>query len=133
MQILKGHPGPVCDPRSRLIPGGKVLLNCQMITQQHARYVSITHENDDPDWWMPTWIPFAEEAEGHDGFLLDTGHPACPVLRYTETYYPRMYAPSLARFISSVSSAPEHGSTTDSTPFAGLHARVENNSLIWDF
>ncbi|MEV0532759.1 SMI1/KNR4 family protein [Kitasatospora sp. NPDC050463] len=132
VQILQGHPGPVPDPHSRLVPGGKVLLDCRKIAQQHARYVGIAQENADPDWWMPGWIPFAEETEGHEGFLLDTGSPACPVLRYTETDHPRLYASSLAQFVAYLSSALVTGDNPRGTPFAGCHAHVVDGGLAWE-
>lgn len=132
VQILQEHPSPVSHAHSRLLPGGKVLLDCRKIGQQYGRYVGIARENGDAEWWMPEWIPFAEETEGHEGFLLDAGSPAGTVLRYTETDHPRPYAPSLADFVAHLGRALADGGNPRGTPFAGCYVRVVDGGLVWE-
>ncbi|MEV4876067.1 SMI1/KNR4 family protein [Streptomyces cyaneofuscatus] len=118
---------------SPLLPDGGVFMDCKTTAQQYSRYVHIAEEGNDPDWWTPAWVPFAERPEGHEGFLLDTSHPACPVFSYTEADYPKPFAPSLAHFLTWFTRALIHGDNPYGEPFAGRVARVDDAALRWDW
>ncbi|MFD6169046.1 SMI1/KNR4 family protein [Streptomyces coeruleorubidus] len=117
--------------RYKLFPTGERLLSCAQIERAHTRYVEIARQNEDHDWWRPEWVPFAEQRDGHEGFLIDTGHPVHPVLKYTETDYPRPYAPSTARLLHALAAAL-HGTQNDpELPFWGRSVSVTDGVIEW--
>lgn len=106
-------------------------MSCARIELVHTRNVGIARESDDPDWWRPERIPFAERREGHEGYLIDAAHPAHPILKYTEADYPRLCAPSMARLMQALAAAL-HGAQNDpELPFAGRSAAVVDGLIEW--
>ncbi|MFJ8464337.1 SMI1/KNR4 family protein [Streptomyces swartbergensis] len=117
--------------RYRLFPTGERLMSCARIERIHTRNVEIARENDDPDWWRPEWVPFAERPEGHEGFLIDAGHPAHPILKYTEADYPRPHVPSMARLLHALAAALHGTQNEPELPFWGRSASVVDGVIEW--
>ncbi|MFE2940757.1 SMI1/KNR4 family protein [Streptomyces sp. NPDC059255] len=114
-----------------LFPTGEGLMSCARIERVYSRNLEIARQNEDLDWWRTEWIPFAECYEGHEGFLIDAGHPAHPILKYTEADYPRPYAPSMAWLLHALADAL-HGTQNDpELSFAGRSASMVDGLICW--
>ncbi|GGX06898.1 SMI1/KNR4 family protein [Streptomyces lomondensis] len=115
----------------KLFPTGEGPMSCARIDRIYIRNTEIARQNEDPDWWRPEWIPFAERYEGHEGFLIDAGHPAHPILKYTEADYPRPYAPSMARLLHALAAALHGTQDNPELPFCGRSASVADGVIEW--
>jgi cell wall assembly regulator SMI1 len=130
-EVIGGVPTVIPHPDSRILPGGKVFLDCQRIAQQHAHYLWIASEIEDEGWWQPGWIPVAEETEGHEGFLIDTSQVGLPVLRFTETSHPKPYTGSLGEWLHAVADAIEYGIDAPGVLLRGQWASSEGEHIAW--
>ncbi|MFJ7072138.1 SMI1/KNR4 family protein [Streptomyces sp. NPDC098781] len=115
----------------RLFPTGEGLLSGAQIARTHSRNLEIARQNEDQDWWRAEWVPFAERYDGHEGFLIDAGHPAHPVLKYTEADYPRPYTPSMAWLLHALADALHGTQNNPELPFSGRSASVVDGAIEW--
>ncbi|MFE3476533.1 SMI1/KNR4 family protein [Streptomyces cavourensis] len=115
----------------RLFPTGEGLMSCGQIELAYARNTETARQSEDSDWWRPEWVPFARRPEGHEGFLIDAGHPAHPILKYTEADYPRPFAPSMARLFSALAAALCGTQDDPELPFCGRSPAVVDGAIDW--